>query len=501
MRGRRIFSAYGSSLLSVFSGLLTNLWFLKILTSQVGKEEFGVFAFILQITNYLSILQVGLDFATSRDIAENLGAGDTKSASDSFWILRRFNRNVMLLCLAVTVGLCAAIPSFGLRGWSRPSVIVGLTFLMGLSQAVGFLQNSPGAVLIGSHRQWIVNSLGTCRTIATTLLAYTLLKAGAGIFCIAIAEVATNLVMLAALWYFMSKHCGWARRRAADEAEPSRSKKVGLLKFGTWITLGGIAWTIESTCDVFFLGTFCGPAMVAVYVLWWRFPSMIFGLGTNLTTAAYPSWAEGGARGDGSAKSLLSKVGLISLGFGGLAMLGIGLWLPPFVRLWLGGGYMADHAGLLAVEMGGLIFLRLVGNLLSTFGTSLGMARLTTTASVVQMLIKLVFGFFFCRAWGLTGLMAASLLSSLFQCASLSISLGRIHMLGRGLALSGAFLGAVSLAAAVGLGSARFGSYGVKELSIGIAATILAWGLIWTSVAMVSGLRDNLLRLLRIPAR
>src|ERR1039458_488561 len=55
--------AYGSSVLGVASGLLTNFILLRLLATRIPKAEFGAFAIASQLTSYLANLQLGLDFA------------------------------------------------------------------------------------------------------------------------------------------------------------------------------------------------------------------------------------------------------------------------------------------------------------------------------------------------------------------------------------------------------------------------------------------------------
>ena len=84
-----ILRAYGTSLLGVFSGLLTSLWLLRAITRTVSVHDFGIYAFVLQISGYLAIFQLGLDFAASRHIAEALGRKDSAEASRAFLDLQR----------------------------------------------------------------------------------------------------------------------------------------------------------------------------------------------------------------------------------------------------------------------------------------------------------------------------------------------------------------------------------------------------------------------------
>ncbi|HTB22786.1 MAG TPA: oligosaccharide flippase family protein [bacterium] len=493
MRSRRILSAYGSSLLGLFSGILTNFWFLKVLTSQLSKNEFGLYAYVLQITAYFGFLLLGIDFAASRDIAKNLALGRQDEAFSAYQVLGRFNRIAGAVCAAGTVILALVIPRLGLRGWDQPSVLVGLTLLVGFSQVLGFFQVTPSAALIGSQQQWIVNLLTTLRSVATTLLAYALLEGGAGIYCIAIAGVVTAALHLLCSDILCRKYCPWTVDPSRKTL--SREKFKELFQFGGLNHLGYMAWTVESTSDVFLLGAYGGPEAVAIYVLWWRFPSMLISFCTRLSDAAFPTWVESSTDPGNSSARLLEKVGMLSLGLGTLALLGTGLWLPNFVRLWLGHDYLALHPRFLALEMGALVLVRVFGNLFSMFWLSQGKVRLTTGLSIVLMVTKLGLGIVLTRLYGVDGLLGASIINGVAQCAGLGIPLYLKKHFNVKTLISGLALTAGALLLAIWIGGAFIHDVGPFGFGLGVAATALFWGLVWTGAAWKSALNSNLRQL------
>src|SRR5207244_6805123 len=118
-------------------------------------------------------------------------------------------------------------------------------------QVVLFAARPYSAALIGSQHQAAANLTVVARTCATTLIAYRLLLAGWGVLATPIAEIATQLAALIAVRALCLRLCGWlARRPAAADARMLR----GLVRYGVMTTVGGLAWTIESTSDVFILG-------------------------------------------------------------------------------------------------------------------------------------------------------------------------------------------------------------------------------------------------------
>ena len=63
---RRVAWAYGSNLMGVFSSLLTNLWVMRAVAAETGKDELGLFFAFATFVSYLQLLQAGMDFAVSQ---------------------------------------------------------------------------------------------------------------------------------------------------------------------------------------------------------------------------------------------------------------------------------------------------------------------------------------------------------------------------------------------------------------------------------------------------
>jgi apolipoprotein N-acyltransferase len=141
--GNRIFSAYGTSLLGVFSGLITNFWLLRKITQEIPASTFGIYALVLQVTAYLAILQLGLDFAAARKIAECVGRQDGEGANCSHWEVARFNRYVglggTLLVLIVAAALWRGI---GVSNIATGHLAAVIALFAGAAQVLNFFSLS-----------------------------------------------------------------------------------------------------------------------------------------------------------------------------------------------------------------------------------------------------------------------------------------------------------------------------------------------------------------------
>lgn len=493
----RILSAFGSSLLGIISGLLTNLWLLRAVTQEVSKEDFGVYAFIFQITSYLAVLQLGLDFAGGRKIAESLGNGDSSTANEAYWEVFRFNRYSAALCTIVVLGVAGALGSgIGFSSVTNGKLAAWIALLTGGTQAISFVSRPYTSALVGTRHLAIVNLISVANTISTSLAAFALLRLGWGVLCIPAAGfIVTGLSLIALVWQ-TRRRCYW-RTQHIPERNPVMMKSI--LSFGGLTTLGGIAWTAEATSDVIILGAASGSSAVALYVLWWRFPNMIFSLCSCLVNSAFPSFAERHGQSSVEAGKLLNKVSYLSIGLATLAIVGISLWLPAFMHMWVGKAYGLEQGWLLALSMALLVGLRSYGNLLSTFWLASGSAGLTTYLSWFQAIIKVSLALILVRSAGLLGLILASCIASLIQVLVVGSKLYISGFLKRKTIVHGTILTAVAIVVGALLGSRAATDMSIPHFAFAALVTSTCWAILWLAFAWHSELKMYLGSIKRFP--
>ena len=482
-RGKTIISAYGSSLLGIVSALLTNVWLLRELARAVDKPSFGLYGLALQVTSYLAILQAGLDFAVSRQIAEALGRHDFDMANRALRELKRFNRRVGIGCVMATVAV-ALVLRFSVQGETRAGLCAEIALCMGLTQALVFWSRPASSALIGSQLMTFTNLVTVGTSIVTSLLAYVLLRLGWGVLCVPVAGLVTQVAAWGGLIRLCQVHCTWIH--AAPQPADGREFKK-LFQYGALSTLSGVGWTVESTCDVFILQSVGGAELVAVYVLWWRFPQLAFSACANLTTSAFPSLAQALTDRQENSAQLLAKLFWLQIGLGTMALVGFGIWLPGFIRLWVGETYNLPHASTVALSMGALVCIRAYGNLLATAWLAQGRARLLAAISWTQAILKVGLGMWWARKFGLPGIVLASCVTMSISCCFFAGLLNRQGFLTRGLILKSflLFVGAVLFSA---LAAGRLPAPGLIGFALGTLLTALVWGGVW----LVSAWRGEL---------
>jgi O-antigen/teichoic acid export membrane protein len=478
--GKRIISGYATSLLGVLSGVLTNIWLLRELTRVIEVSDLGIYLYLLQVVSYFAILQLGLDFAAAREIAERTGNRDFVSARVVYERLRRFN-----LILAVVVAFLGLICTLGIKlGLLMPVTIrtesralaSEVAGLISLSQVLLFSSRPSTVALIGAQFQSAVNIVTVGRTIGTTLLAFCLLQLDFYVLSVAVAEVVTHLIAIIVLRALARRKCRSLFQAPSPQIRPPQT----WVRYAIVSALGGLAWTLESTSDVIISGTLGGVELVAIYVIWWRIPAMVFDAGTRLAFSAFPVFAhQHGVAG--AASNIFSKTARVTSAMCTLAIITVSVLLPPFIDVWVGEKYSVERGSGLALLMGLLVGLRIWGNLLGIYSLSEGRANLTTVLSWMQAGVKIVLAILFVRHFGLHGLVAASCCASLLQGAFLTRHFLRRQVLLTSDVLRLLFLGFLALGGAILLGGNHYmvGWKGVLFGGMGITG-------LWAVICLVA---------------
>jgi O-antigen/teichoic acid export membrane protein len=481
--GSKIFKAYFTSILGVFSGLLTQLLFIRELTKTISTEQFSIYAYIFQVVSYLAVFQLGMDFTISREVAINLASNNYSLANYSYGFIQRFNRKVIIIA-SCCVSLLALGFLFGIGldtdEGNRLSATL-LVLLFGVFQVLNFFVRPYTAALIGANYQNVVNLNNVFINIISTVFGYILLKIGFGYYSLPFAMVFWAVVNIYVLKRLVNTKCPWI----FSERQPiNKELDKASFKFGLTGTLGGVAWTIESTADVILLNAAGLVNLVGLYVIWWRFPQMFFDLASRLTTSAYPSIAAANGQSEENTRRLFSKLLLVVSGFSFIISIGLFFWLPAFINLWVGPKFSYEGAHMFSMLIALLVFFRIVGNCLGMSMVSIGYVRVTSLLSWIQAGIKVVGGYFLLRQFGLQGLVAASVVCSLIQVLFLAQYCVRKRLLSKGLILLVVIMGLFPLCF---IGTEMVATAHIGYFIVGGILTVLASSVVWYATITLTG--------------
>jgi O-antigen/teichoic acid export membrane protein len=411
-------------LLGVFSGLITQLVFIRELTDVVSLEEFSLYTFVFQVAAYLNIIQIGLDFTISREISLNLGKNNILGANQSYMFIRSFNRKICVIGLVLVLFIASLFYcGFGINENYNFRIASNLILLFGLAIVVNFLSNPSIVALIGSNLQAKVNINNTIITLVSTIFAIAMLKSTSlGIYAMPLSLLFFNLYNVYRLRKLVYDNCsGWLDRKQIKLFD--LQKKRDLIKFAVTTSLGGIAWTVEATSDVFILNGIGELSLVAFYAIWWRFPQMSFDLISRFSNGSLPILSASIARSMEEAKKLFSSIVLLAGGLGFIAFVYIAICLPSIINLWVGPKYIVADINITCYILGLLVYSRVVGNAFGNFILAFGKVNFSAKLSWLQALVKILFSIFLVGQMGLKGLFIASIIASLIQVAGYATNL------------------------------------------------------------------------------
>jgi O-antigen/teichoic acid export membrane protein len=476
LRKDPIAKAYITSLLGIISGLLSSLWLLREILHTVTADEFGVYSFVIQLCAYINILQLSLDFAAGREISVKLGMGQPKCALSTFYSVKRYYLWIIFAGLGVLIAGYYGISTERVTKFKGDQLDLATKVLLiyGAGILLSFFSRPYVAALIGSGEQSVNNLLTVARTVFVTATAYILFKHGTGLLSIPIAEVISQFLYYTVIRLAFGKYCTWRNESISETTTP------GLLRYAAMNTFGGLAWTVESSADVLIIGYFCEPNILGQYVLWWKFPQMLYDMGSRFGISAFPEIARKASLSKFELAKALDGLSYVSGGLAILALTGTVIWLGPFIQLWFGSKFVTSETTNLPQLFGLLVALRIYGNLLGMTWLAVEGVGFVTLVSWLQAVAKVSLGIALVNYYGIAGVAIASCVAALLQIVSLSAALIRRELMQVSSLRSVSILFVVStLSLTVTNGVWRDLHLNLLELVAGAAATTIVWGGVW----------------------
>jgi O-antigen/teichoic acid export membrane protein len=479
---RRIVTAYGTGLLSIFTTLLSALWLIRVVAAETDPDTFGAYALVNQLSVITGVFLLGLDSATGIKVAEALSRGDPTMAARVAGQLRWFCRVMAMGLAAVTLLVTGLVSEFHRdaaagRLWAE---LVGTT---GGSLALGFLSRSSAAVLAGSELLAISNLIRLGQQLAAVILGYVLFRSGWGVVALPAAECGTAGLAWLVLARSVPRFCPWLTTPVPDPW----AGFSGLVVHGVTLSLAGFGAILEYASDPVLLRVAAvdGLGAVAAYSLWFRFPALAFSACLMWSGTAVPSLAAAYAGGPVAGRALCRQVlfieGVQSTAFA----IGIGVWLPAVVHVWLGGQYDRLDGVWLGAALGTWVACRSRMTVLYNILNATNRHRAACGWMWALPVVKVAVGFLFTWAIGMTGLALASCVACGGIAAGMALVMGRRGVVPRWTAVS--LLIPVGAGLLAGLASRWIGLPSPVETGVGIVATGLALAAAAGFVARIAG--------------
>jgi O-antigen/teichoic acid export membrane protein len=392
------------------------------LVAYLGETSFGVFSLTWIMIGYLSLLDVGVNRATTKFVSEHLAEQDHESA-------RRIVRTAIVanLFLGVAGGLVVGVASHylvgaffrnspGLEQQARLSF-----YAVGLAVPVLLVQGVFRAVLSSFQRfAWISAVEVTATTLqwgAAGLLAWK----GYGVALVVFSAVGARI--LGAIVY------GLLVFRLCPGLQLFRSQSLHglpkLLRFGSWVTVSQLVSPLLVYLERVLIASFVSLSAVTLYTVPFEAMTRLRIIPAALVGTLYPAFSERGTEGEGDQlqrlyeRSVRYLLLLLVPGIVFLFVLG-----PDLIAVWMGPAFSRETAAVMRILAVGILANALAPvpyNLLQALGRPdlTGKFHLLELAPYVALCALLI------PRWGITGAALAGTIRLAFDSALLFWAAGR----------------------------------------------------------------------------
>lgn len=471
-----------------FSALVAtacSLWLAPFALSRLDQAEYAIFLLGNDVLLWLTFLDLGLTGALTARLAPH-GAGESderdRIASTGF-AAQSF---IALLTLLVGASLAWAFPFLFKVPEHHVSEVRWVLSLLALATALTAATKTYNAVLIANRRLYLNYLTQTWAVLVRTGLVALGLWLGHGLPSLAYGTLAATVFTAFQTRFLVRRHLPLVNLRLSLA---DRDTLTSIWKVGVWFSLNGIAVIALRTTDRFIVANMVALASVTPYALTGRIYEICQTNLSQITNTTWPLLAE--LIGQGKREEAWKTWrGSTTLSIVAPVVIGCAVWSANgvFMRAWVGvehyGGIWLD--GLLMVNMAMLIII-------SSFRSALtghSVVRPQAVWRVGEGGLFLVLAFPFAKAYGLTGVSIAKLMSTLIGCTwmprcvapILGVTPGALVRLVLGRSLRAALLCAPLAVAGRMFADAGEGFLraGITGLAVGLlcALVVLRWGVI-----------------------
>ncbi len=476
-------------------GILAGFFITRLLVHVLGPDLYGTWLATGGLLAYAALADLGIFGVMPWLFAEADGEKNVPRSRSliSHGLLAGVVAGFLYAAAAFVV--CLLLPRMVHLDAGELERLRGPIAIIVLGTAVGYPLRLFSALRSGLQDFKFLGILQLVATLLNAALSYGLLRAGLGLYALAIASVVPPTLTSACALVRTFQRNG-ELLRGLPKPTVKGTQPIVSSGFGAW--MGALGWQMASATDAIVIAYLGYRQLVPSFVITARVGLTLMQFAWSLPNSAMIGLANLGAEGDTSrtrqAVEALIRLHLIPIG---VVACGILAANGPFVRLWVGsdlfGGSMLN--AILTVDV---VVLSIVHALLTpaaVLGSRVQIGAITLFNGVVHIALALILGHWF----ALSGVAAATALSALVT----SIPVGTRHLaLRTGISAKSALIDMVGswtvralpfalIAAAVGWASqtnfAPAGRVG-GLLSVGAATALICAGYLWGVKGMIKDL-------------
>jgi O-antigen/teichoic acid export membrane protein len=300
----------------------------------LGASGFGLWALVLSIVGYVSLVELGIGAATWREVAAAEANAARHTLDEVLGSSRLLYLAVSLIGVVVMVPVVAALPHLvNLPSHSVGQARVALSILA-IAQALRFYFNVYSAALIGRGRFDLLALPGLVTSVATAAAQVGVVALTASVSALAAVMLAAAVATSAINRYVYVKAIGGT---APKLRTATRRCMRTLLRLGRYNAALSLFGTIAYNSDLVVIAIFLPTTSVAAYAVASRAVGLIRILATRVSDILLPTFADSSTRGDRAREfRLFSESVLVGLTLALAGCAALILFGPGLLALWLG---------------------------------------------------------------------------------------------------------------------------------------------------------------------
>lgn len=384
----------------------------------VGTERYGLWLACGELLAYSAMVDLGVLGVLPWIMAQKDGEGDRRK------IRELLGNAIFVAALTGTAYLVVALTlwQFAARvinlDDAQRGVLWGPLLVIAAGTAATFPLRAFNATLQALQDVVFVGAMGILSWAMNICLLLGLLLGGWGLYALAVAAITPSLLT--------SLACFFRLRRIAPDLitfprVPSRAIFFSLFRDGLGVWLGGLGWRMVAASNSLVIVGVASPEAAVVYACTTKMGDILMQMAWQLSDSGLVGLAQlsGEKRHERLREVTLTMLRMLLIASGAVAYVMLG-FNAAFVSLWVGAGKFGGHTlnSLLAANV---ILQSLVHGLFamaSVIGKRFQIGMATLLQGGLNIVLAVVLG----RFWGLPGVAAACLLSSLLLAVPFGIS-------------------------------------------------------------------------------
>lgn len=419
---KKILQGSAANLLQVALSFGISLIVPPFLVHHMQQAEYSAWVLILQISAYINYLEVGLQTAIGKYVAEYNAAGDAQSCA------RVAGTAFSLLSIGAAIGMTVT----GALAWLLPLIfhqvprgIIGPMRLgvvaIGITTALMLPFMVMQAVFVGLQRYSIPALISSVSRVGTAVGLIALLLLHGGLAELALLIASFNLATIAAQWYCWKQFASTEVPLRIFTFDRGAARR--LLEYCSILSIWTIGVLLISGLDTVIVGRydFHNTGFYGIAISATNFMLLIVGSALGPLMPAISSVQ--GQRTPKQLGGLLVRATRYCTLM--LMVLGIPLLITgfPILRVWLGPVYASGSVRFLVILVMANI-IRQLGYPYALMVVATGSQRLATLSPVVEGLVNLISSLILVRIAGAIGVAYGTLIGAIFGlCIHLFVSM------------------------------------------------------------------------------